>query len=86
LLNRRGPEGPAGYEDGKKLSVEPAFAHPWNVDVPFRIAFAKIKCAAEQTLRSVGMRIEDDRGEMKLVRALGEVIRRSAASEEKPGT
>ena len=59
-LNGGWPKGLAGNENGEKLGIETAFSHAGNVDVAFRIPFAKIKCAGKQTLRSIGMSIEND--------------------------
>src|SRR6266480_6708457 len=86
LLNRRRPESPAGNEDGEKLRIEAALAHPGNVNVAFRITVAKIERAGKHPLRRIRMRIQDNRGEVKLVCALRNIIRGSAAGEKEPCT
>ena len=60
LLNCGGPKSLAGNENGEKLGIETAFSHSGNVDVALRIPFAKIECAGKQTLRGIGMSIEND--------------------------
>ena len=86
LLNRRRPESPARNEDGEKLRIEAAPAHPGNVNVAFRITVAKIERAGKHPLRRVRVGIQDNRGEVKLVRALRNIIRGSAAGEKEPCT
>src|SRR5882724_4288037 len=60
LLYRRWPENSPGNENGEKLSVQAAFAHPRYVDMAFLIAFAKIELAGQHALRRVRMRIENN--------------------------
>src|SRR5882724_4479274 len=64
----------AGDPDGKKNSVESAFFHARDVDAAGGVARAKIEIAVDETLRGVGVSVDNDRREMQLVGASLDVV------------
>src|SRR5216684_3063814 len=63
--------------DRKENGVHPAFAHARNVHVPVGIALTDVVVLGEEPLRGVVMRVKDDRGKMKLLCPLSNVIGRN---------
>ena len=73
-LDGDGPGDFAGHPDGEEDGVEAAFFHARDVDAALRIARGEIEVAVEEALRGVGVGIDDDRGEMQIAGAGGEVV------------
>src|SRR5579859_275735 len=79
LLHRRRPYDSPVDPDGKENGVHAAFAHTRNIDVPVRIALAKIEILGEETLRGIVVGIQHNRGKVQFVGPLGDFIRRRTA-------
>src|SRR5260370_39006414 len=64
----------AGHPDGEEDRAHPAFLHARDVNVAAGVAVTQVELLVHQTLRRVVVRVDDDRAEVDLSGALGNVF------------